>query len=91
MLKSFCASSNLKALLQGENCPEILWNAVTILRGKWDNKSRKDALPPAQGHSITVAKFMRVRTEHYRIGVAKTPSDLLSKPFRLISANGKRG
>src|ERR1700742_2679373 len=57
MLKSFCASSNFKALLQGESCPKALQDAVTVLRRKWDNESPTDSLPPIQSHNIEVIKL----------------------------------
>ena len=36
MLKTFCASANLRALLQSESCPTVLNAAVPILEQQWN-------------------------------------------------------
>jgi hypothetical protein len=40
MLKTFCAGANLRALLQGKNCPDALRSAVPLLENKWVEERR---------------------------------------------------
>jgi hypothetical protein len=67
MMKSFCAGANLKALLQGEMCPDILKLAVPLLEKKWGQDRR-------QGTMNTLWNLGDVATERLGKGMKTTLS-----------------
>jgi hypothetical protein len=96
MLQIFCVGANLKALLQGPKCPDVLKATVPILERKWGQDQRTGTigevnnLGDAKTRSMGAAKRVSFLTDEYDAAF-KAGFENISKVLKNDPKGGLRG
>lgn len=96
MLQTFCVGANLKAILQGPKCPNVLKTTVPILERKWEQDHRTGTigevnnLGDIETRSTGTARRVSLLTDEYEAAF-KVGFENISKAFEKVSKDGLRG
>ena len=96
MLQTFCVGANLKALLQGPKCPDVLKATVPILEKTWEQDRRTGTigevnnLGNAETRSTGAAKRVSLLTDEYEAAF-KAGFENISKALKDVPKGGLRG
>ena len=93
MLQTFCVGTNLKAILQGPKCPNVLKTTVLILERKWEQDHQTDTigevnnLGDVETRSTRTVRRVSLLTNEYKAAF-KVSFENISKAFEKVSKGG---